>query len=59
MLQRDSDGILKGFVPFSNPLTCFHNNRVTREKLTAPAWSRQVESKLKRFAGELWSTKQS
>lgn len=46
-------------MPFADPQTCIHNNRVTREKLTAPAWKRQVESKLKRFAGELWSTKQS
>ena len=55
----DSDGIhIRNFL-FSDPQTCFHNNRVTREKLTAPAWSCQVESKLKRFAGERRSTKQS
>lgn len=43
----DSNGISKYFGPFADPQTYFHNNCVTREKLTAPAWKRQVKRKLK------------
>lgn len=36
----NSDGIPVCNMPFADPQTCFHNNRVMREQLTAPAWTR-------------------
>lgn len=55
----DTDEISTCFVPFADPQACYHNNQVTREKLTAPAWKRQVNAKLKPFRAEIESAKKA
>lgn len=54
----DSKVISTYVVLIAQPQPCFHNNRLTREKLTALAWNRLIKGKLKRFAGEIKDAKQ-
>lgn len=55
----DSEDIPTCLVSIADPQACFHNNRVTRQKLTNPAWKRQVNSKLKPFAAEIKAAKKA
>lgn len=49
----DTEGISTCFVPIADPQARFHNNHVTRETLSAPAWKRQVNAKLKPLRAEI------
>lgn len=51
--EFDTDGIPTCFVPIADPQACFHNNHVTREMLSAPAWKRQVNAKLRPLRAEI------
>ena len=49
----DTDDIARCFVPIADPQACYHNNQVTRERLTHPAWKRLVDAKLKPLRAEI------
>ena len=49
----DTDDISRCFVPIADPQACYHHNQVTRERLTPPAWKRQVNAKLKPLRAEI------
>jgi hypothetical protein len=49
----DTEGIPTCFVPINDLQACFHNNRVTRELLSFPAWQRQVKAKLRPLRAEI------
>lgn len=49
----DTDDIPTCHVPIDDPQACFHNNRVTRELLSFPAWKRQVKAKLRPLGAEI------
>lgn len=41
------------YVPIADPQARFHNNRVTHEKVSVPAWKRQVKAKLRPLRSEI------
>lgn len=53
LMAFDTEGIPTCFVPIADPQACFHNNRLTREVLSHPAWQRQVKAKLRPLRAEI------
>ena len=51
--EFDTDGIRTCTVPVEDLQACFHNNRVTREILSHPAWLRQVKAKQRPLRAEI------
>ena len=41
------------YVPIADPQARFHNNRVTHDKVSVPAWKRQVKAKLRPLRAEI------